>query len=167
MVGATVPGLEDLRSTPFGSVYPGVEVHANVVAGILDGNFRWEPAYTAAAEMLTVAAFGLLTALLLPLLKPVVSSLLFFLMLAIALMVNFYLWQVELHVLPLAMTMYTLTGVYVINMVFGYLFESRSRHMMDGLFGQYVPPDLVKEMSKDPHNYSLASRKLELSVLPS
>ncbi len=165
LVGATAPGLEDLRSTPVGSIYPGVEVHANVVAGILDGNFRWEPAYTAAAEMLTVAVFGLLAALLLPVLKPVVSSLVFFAMMAIALTVNYYLWQVELHVLPLAMTMYTLTGVYVINMVFGYLFESRSRHMMDGLFGQYVPPDLVKEMSKDPHNYSLASRKLELSVL--
>ena len=55
LVGATVPGLEDLRSTPFGSIYPGVEVHANVVAGILDGNFRWEPAYTAAAEMITVS----------------------------------------------------------------------------------------------------------------
>jgi adenylate cyclase len=73
LVGATVPGLEDLRSTPFGSIYPGVEVHANVVAGILDGNFRWEPAYTAAAEMLTVAIFGLLTALLLPVLKPIIS----------------------------------------------------------------------------------------------
>jgi len=165
LVGATAPGLEDIRSTPMGSIYPGVEVHANVVAGVLDGNFRWEPAYTAAAEMLTVAALGFLTALLLPLLKPVVSTLFFLVMMFIALAINYYLWQVELHVLPLAMTMYTLTGVYVINMVFGYLFESRSRHMMDGLFGQYVPPDLVKEMSKDPHNYSLGSRKLELSVL--
>jgi adenylate cyclase len=136
-----------------------------VVAGILDGNFRWEPAYTAAAEMITVAVFGFLIALLLPLLKPIVSTLVFFALMGGAMVVNFYLWQVELHVLPLAMTMYTLTGVYVINMVFGYLFESRSRHMMDGLFGQYVPPDLVKEMSRDPQNYSLASRKLELSVL--
>jgi adenylate cyclase len=165
LVGATAPGLEDLRSTPFGSIYPGVEIHANVVAGILDGNFRWQPAYTAAAETLTIAALGFLAALLLPLLKPVVSTLFFLVMMFIALAINYYLWQVELHVLPLAMTMYTLTGVYVINMVFGYLFESRSRHMMDSLFGQYVPPDLVKEMSRDPHNYSLASRKLELSVL--
>jgi len=28
-----------------------------------------------------------------------------------------------------------------------------------------VPPDLVREMSRDPENYSLASQKLELSVL--
>jgi adenylate cyclase len=165
LVGATAPGMQDLRSTPFGSIYPGVEVHANVVAGILDNNFRWEPAYTAALEMITVALFGLLTALLLPVLKPIISTVVFMVMMAVALGINMYLWQIERHVLPLAMTMYTLTGVYVINMVFGYLFESRSRHMMDGLFGQYVPPDLVKEMSRDPQNYSLASRKLELSVL--
>jgi adenylate cyclase len=165
MVGATAPGMEDIRTTPFGSIYPGVEVHANVVAGILDGNFRWQPAYTAAVEMFVVGILGLLGAFLLPLLKPVISTLVFLLLLTVALAFNIYMWQIERDVLPLAATLYTLTGVYVLNMVFGYLFESRSRHHMDNLFGRYVPPDLVKEMSKNPHNYSLASRKLELSVL--
>ena len=50
-------------------------------------------------------------------------------------------------------------------MLFGYLFETRSRQHMDSLFGQYVPPDLVRAMSRDPENYSLASEKRELSVL--
>jgi adenylate cyclase len=75
------------------------------------------------------------------------------------------MWEVQLHVLPLAMTLYTLFTIYTINMLFGYLFEARSRSHMDSLFGQYVPPDLVKEMSRDPENYSLASQKRELSVL--
>ena len=165
LIGATAPGMQDLRTTPFGSIYPGVEVHANVIAGILDGNFRWEPAYTAAAEMLTIAAFGLLSALLLPLLSPVISSLVTLIITGGALAVNFYMWEVELHVLPLAMTLYTLFAIYTINMLFGYFFETRSRSHMDNLFGQYVPPDLVKEMSRDPENYSLASQKRELSVL--
>jgi adenylate cyclase len=165
LIGATAPGLEDLRSTPFGSIYPGVEVHANVIAGILDNSFRWEPAYTAAAEMITVIAFGLLSALLLPVLSPVVSTLITASLGAGALAVNYYMWEVQLHVLPLAMTLYTLFTIYTINMLFGYLFEARSRSHMDSLFGQYVPPDLVKEMSRDPENYSLASQKRELSVL--
>jgi adenylate cyclase len=165
LVGATAPGLQDLRSTPFGSIYPGVEIHANVVAGILDSNFRWEPAYTAAAEMITVTIFGLLGALLLPVLAPVISTLVTAVLGAGALGVNYYMWQVELHVLPLAMTLYTLFAIYSINMLFGYLFETRSRSHMDSLFGQYVPPDLVKEMSRDPEHYSLASQKRELSVL--
>jgi adenylate cyclase len=165
LVGGTAPGMEDLRTTPFGSIYPGVEVHANVIAGILDHSFRWEPAYTAAAEMITVAGFGLLSALLLPLLSPVISTLVTGILGALALAFNFYMWQVELHVLPLAMTLYTLFAIYTINMLFGYFFEARSRSHMDSLFGQYVPPDLVREMSRDPEHYSLASQKRELSVL--
>jgi adenylate cyclase len=165
LIGATAPGMEDLRTTPFGSIYPGVEVHANVIAGLLDSNFRWEPAYTAAAEMITVFLFGVLSALLLPVLAPVLSSLVLLTLAAAALGVNYYMWEVELHVLPLAMTLYTLFAIYTINMLFGYLFEARSRSHMDSLFGQYVPPDLVKAMSRDPEHYSLASEKRELSVL--
>ncbi|MEJ2385512.1 MAG: adenylate/guanylate cyclase domain-containing protein [Xanthomonadales bacterium] len=165
LIGATAPGMEDLRTTPFGSIYPGVEIHANVIAGILDSSFRWEPAYTAALEMFTIAAFGLLTSLLLPVLSPLVSTLVTGIIIAGAMAFNYYMWNVELHVLPLAMTLYTLFAIYTINMLFGYLFETRSRAHMDSLFGQYVPPDLVREMSRDPENYSLASQKRELSVL--
>ncbi len=165
LVGATAPGMEDIRSTPFGSIYPGVEVHANIISGILDGNFRWEPAYTSAAEMLAVTVFGVLTSFVLPILSPIVATLAFFGLLIMALAVNLYMWSVQLHILPLAVTLLTLIGIYTVNMVFGYLFETRTRTHMDSLFGQYVPPDLVKEMSRDPENYSLASQKLELSVL--
>ena len=165
LIGATAPGLEDLRSTPFGSIYPGVEIHANVIAGILDNNFRWEPAYTAAAEMIAVIAFGVLSALLLPLLSPLMSTLVTAVLSFSALAVNYYLWEVELHVLPLALTLYALFAIYTLNMLFGYLFETRARSHMDNLFGQYVPPDLVKAMSRDPEHYSLESEKRELSVL--
>ncbi|NNJ65178.1 MAG: adenylate/guanylate cyclase domain-containing protein [Xanthomonadales bacterium] len=165
LVGATAPGLQDLRSTPFGSIYPGVEVHANVIAGILDNSFRWEPAYTAAAEMIAVIGFGFLGALLLPILSPLLSTAITIVLGAGALGVNYYMWEVELHVLPLAMTLYSVFAIYTINMLFGYLFEARSRSHMDSLFGQYVPPDLVKAMALDPEHYSLASEKRELTVL--
>jgi adenylate cyclase len=165
LIGGTAPGMQDLRTTPFGSIYPGVEIHANVIAGILDSSFRWEPAYTVAAEMITVITFGLLTSLFLPVLSPVISTVVTAFLGFLALGFNIYMWEVELHVLPLAMTLYTVFAIYIINMLFGYFFETRTRSHMDSLFGQYVPPDLVKEMSQDPENYSLASQKRELSVL--
>jgi len=165
LVGATAPGLQDLRSTPFGSIYPGVEVHANVIAGILDSSFRWQPAYTQAAELLIVGLFGLIAALCLPLLTPIISTVGVALLLGAAIGFNLYLWEIKQHVVPLAATLVSLFGVFLLNMVFGYVFESRSRSQMNSLFGQYVPPDLVKEMSHDPSHYSLASEKRELSVL--
>lgn len=165
IVGATAPGLQDLRSTPFGSIYPGVEIHANVLAGILSDRFRWQPAYTKAAEMIAVAGFGVFTALLLPVLSAVYATLLSIVMVTSALWVNTWLWDVKLHVLPLATTLLTLFGLYMINMIFGYFFESRTRTHMNELFGQYVPPDLVSEMAHDPRHYSMESEKRELSVL--
>jgi len=68
-------------------------------------------------------------------------------------------------VVPLAATLLTVSWIYILNMVFGYFFETRSKHHMNDLFGQYVPPDLVTEMALDPQNYSLASEKRDLSVL--
>ncbi len=165
LIGATAPGLVDLRSTPFGSIYPGVEIHANVLAGILDDNFRWQPAYTQAAEMIAVLAFGLLAAFVLPVLSAVFATLLLGVMVTGAVWTNAWLWDVKLHVLPLATTLIVLFGTYLLNMVYGYFFESRSRSHMNELFGQYVPPDLVSEMAHDPTHYSMESEKRELSVL--
>ena len=165
LVGATAPGLQDVRSTPFAGVYPGVEIHANVIDGILNDRIRWAPAYTLAAEFITVALFGLASSLFLPLLSPLLATLATGLLTGIALGTNWYLWEYQLHVLPLAITLLALFGIYVLNMVFGYFFESRSRSQMSELFGQYVPPDLVKEMSSDPGHYSHVSEKRELTVL--
>jgi adenylate cyclase len=97
--------------------------------------------------------------------SPLISTLIMATLTTAALAFNYYMWEVQLHVLPLAMTLYTLFAIYTINILFGYLFETRARSHMDSLFGQYVPPDLVKAMSRDPEHYSLASEKLELSVL--
>ena len=36
LVGTTAPGLLDLRVTPVGETYPGVETHANLISGLLD-----------------------------------------------------------------------------------------------------------------------------------
>jgi adenylate cyclase len=165
LVGATAPGILDLRSTPFGSVFPGVEIHANLISGILDDRIFSVPAYTLAAEFVTVVGLGLVCAFMFPLLSPLLASVAVVLMTASVLGANMYLWSHYQNVLPLATSLVTLFGIYVLNMIFGYFFESRSRLQMNDLFGQYVPPDLVREMSNNPTNYSLASEKRELTVL--
>ncbi len=45
LIGTSAQGLLDLRSTPVDAVYPGVEIHANMIAGILDHNIKEKPPY--------------------------------------------------------------------------------------------------------------------------
>lgn len=60
----------DLRATPVGQSYAGVEIHANLVAGIMDGALKQRPSYVLGADVLQVFLAMLLLALLLPMLSP-------------------------------------------------------------------------------------------------
>jgi len=50
-------------------------------------------------------------------------------------------------------------------MSYGYFVESRSKQRIAGLFGQYVPPELVDEMSRNPDEFSMESESREMTVL--
>ena len=165
VVGTTAPGLMDLRATPVGAAYPGVEIHANLIAGMLDGSIKHKPPYILGADVLLVLIAGAVMAFLLPMLSPLRATVVGVIVLLLLLSVNFSFWHISHVVLPLANGMIAIVLLYAMNMSWGYFVESRTKRQLTGLFGQYVPPELVEEMSRDPENYSMAGRKAELTVL--
>ena len=54
LIGTTSTGLLDLRATPFDAVYPGVEVHANVIDNILQADFLVRPSWGAGADLFMI-----------------------------------------------------------------------------------------------------------------
>ena len=164
LIGTTAPGLLDLRATPVGNVYPGVEIHANMITGILDGTIKQAPAWTQVANLALIVLLGLVLAILLPWMSPLWSSLIFVALLASALGLNLFSYDRGI-VLPLASLLGTLISIYVFNLAYGYFVESRGKRLMTGLFGQYVPPELVDEMAKNPANFNMEGESKELTVL--
>ncbi len=165
LLGTTAPGLQDLRTAPVQSAYPGVEVHANLISGILNDTVKEKPAYTTGAEFLIVVLVGLLLALGLPLLSPVMASVFTVVMLAVSVAMNMFFWSSANLVIPLATSLVMIIVLYVVNMSYGYFVETRGKRQLAGLFGQYVPPELVDEMSVNPEAYSLDAENREMSVL--
>ena len=165
LVGTTAPGLMDLRATPVGGAYPGVEVHANLIAGMLDGTVLEKPGFVLAIDALQILFFGALLATLLPLLSPVRATLLALAALAGLVGLNVGLWTGAGLVLPLAGGLALIVLLFAFNMSWGFFVESRSKRQFTELFGQYVPPELVDEMARNPDGYSMAGRNEELSVL--
>lgn len=164
LVGTSAPGLMDLRATPVGATYPGVEIHANLIAGMLDGQLREKPGFVLAAETLLLLAFGGLLIALLLRLPPLRAALLALGALLGAVAVNFSLWSAGV-VLPLASIVLLILLLYALDAAWGYFFEARSKRQFAELFGQYVPPELVDEMARDPESYSMEGCNRELSVL--
>ncbi len=165
LIGTTAPGLMDLRATPVQNVYAGVEIHANMIAGILDQNIKQRPAYTLGAEFLLLLLIGLLLALLLPVLTPLWATALTIGVLVCSVAFNLIVWQTGNLVLPLASSLLLIMVIYVLNMSYGFFVESRGKRQLAGLFGQYVPPELVDEMAKNPEVINLEGESRELTVL--
>jgi len=165
LIGTTAPGLLDMRATPVGSIYPGVEVHANMIAGILDGNIKQSPEYVIAFEFVALLFAGLVLALLLPRLNPIRSLLLTAAVLGGAFGINSLVFQQGHLVLPLASGLVMIALLFAFNMTYGFFVETRGKRQITGLFGQYVPPELVDEMARNPEHFSMEGESREMSVL--
>jgi adenylate cyclase len=50
-------------------------------------------------------------------------------------------------------------------MAYGFFVEARGMRQITGLFGQYVPPELVDEMARNPERFNMEPREQELTVL--
>jgi adenylate cyclase len=165
LVGTTAPGLLDLRATPVGPVFPGVEIHANLIAGMLDGTIKQRPPYVVGAEFTLLAAAGLAMALLLPFLSPLVSTLVTLAVLLAVVATNVVVFHYGHVVLPLASGVAMILVLFTLNMAYGFFIEARGLRQITGLFGQYVPPELVEEMAKNPERFDMSPRAQELTVL--
>jgi len=165
LMGTTAPGLKDLRVTPVGSVYSGVEVHANLIAGMLDGDIKEKPSFVLGADVLQLLLAACVMVFLLPALSPFKATLVTLLVFAGLMAINLFFWQSANMVIPIAAALLMVAMHYAINMSWGYFVETKTKRQFTSLFGQYVPPELVEEMSRNPESYSMAGRRADLTVL--
>jgi len=165
LVGATASALEDLRSTPVSNVLPGVEVHANMIAGMLDQDFKRRPWFTYGAEAMLLFLGGVALAVLIPLLTAFWASVAVLAGAGAVIALNVAMWQLNDFVMPLAASLLMVLALYTMNMAYGYFVESRSKRQVADLFAQYVPPELVQQMARDPARYTMEPKTADLTIL--
>ena len=165
LVGTTSPGLMDLRPTPVAEVYPGVEVHANLISGILDQNLKERPAYMLGAEVVWLLIIGITMSLLLPQLSPAKAILIALFFFAGTTGLSLVTWQYGNILMPVANSWVMISLIFALDMSYGFFIESRTKRQITGLFGQYVPGELVEEMAKHPESLSMEGESREMSVL--
>ena len=165
LVGTTAPGLLDAHATPVGEVYPGVEVHASMIAGILDQNLKEQPAYMLGAEVIWLLLIGITLSFLLPLFTPAKAILASVFVVNITAGLSLVAWQYGNVLMPIANSLVMIALLFALNMSFGYFVESRTKRLITRLFGQYVPSELVDEMAKHPESVSMEGESREMTIL--
>jgi len=165
LVGTSAAGLNDLRVTPVGGTYNGVEVQANIVSGILEQRIKQRPRYVLGVEIVVLAMLGVIMTLALIRL-PVVTATLFTILLAVILVaINLRIWSNSNFVVPIAGSLSFIFVLYLLHTIFGYITETRGRRLLSTRFGQYVPPELVEEMGQRSGDFNMESESREMTVM--
>lgn len=165
LIGTTAAGLLDLRTTPMQNVYPGVEIQANVISGILDGRTKHQPAYGKGLELVMLALLGLSMTAVLPFLSPLWVAATTALVAGGLTAANVAAWSSANLVLPIAPPLVLTGALFVLHVAWGFFIETRGKRRLARLFGQYVPPEVVEEMDRAPERITLEGESREMTVL--
>ncbi len=174
LVGATAIGIGDIRTTPYqghGRTYMGVEVHANILDNLLHSDEAgrgfltrgiWEELTDAALILLFGLAFGALFCLLRPLLATATV------LLTLAAFCGFVYWAfaIQGRWLSLVIPATTLIVNYAAVTSYRMVFEEREKRRVRKTFGQYLSPDVIALIEKDPERYiRMGGESRELTVM--
>lgn len=165
LVGSSAPGLLDLRVTPVGQTYPGVETHANLLSSMLDEKAIVVPDYAMGVEVAYLLLVGLSLAFVLPALTAMRALMFSLATLLVPAALNIYFFVAHGLVFSMASLILLSLFAYMLNMSYGYFVESKSKRELTKLFGSYVPPQLVDEMLLEPSDHTMKALSRELTVM--
>lgn len=166
LIGTSAAGLLDLRSTPFAPVFPGVEVHANLIDNILAGDPLAHDIFTEIGiTYLLIITGGLLLTALLVYGSAIAGGIGALLMVGAAIVGNYRLFFLENEIIGLVYPLATLLVIFMVVTLCNYFFEGRKKKAISKAFGQYVPPELVDELAAHPDDLALGGETREMTVL--
>ena len=114
-------------------------------------------------DFLLLFCTGMILTILLPVLTPVRASLLAVACVIPPVLIN--LADTTRHsLIPMEYSLLTVLMLYSINVLIGYFRETHSRQKIIAVFGQYVPPDVVSEINKNPGQINMEGESRRLTV---
>ena len=162
-VGASAPGLSDLKSVPIQRKFPGVEIHTNILANIIDGSYIHN-------------------------IDDLYSWIIIFVLCLAAAIAGMYLktWQ-SLIVLVFVSAGYVLTSFqhfanhgifteivstetgqflsYLGIIIYKYVSEERDKRFIKDAFSHFVDNDVIREIIENPSKLKLGGERREITIL--
>ena len=168
LLGSSAPGLADLRATPVHRALPGIEVHAQLMAGLEDNDLSVRPDWSPGFELLLLAVVLAGVTFTVRRLAGPVAVLALVGILALLLACDLWAFTGRGWAIPIAAPLSAGLLVGVLGIVANYLREWHSRRSLARLFGHYLPPERVRAMASDPDRFldvASSAENRELTVL--
>lgn len=165
VVGTSAVGLLDIRSTPIEPRLPGVEVHANILENVLEGQFLTYPFWMLGAEMGIMVLVGLGLMFLIPRVGPVFT--LVGLSVVAASLIGTAWWAFTEHRVLVDVTYPGAVNALLFSMLTyaNYARDAAEKRQVRTAFSQYLSPDLVEQLAENPDQLKLGGETKRMTML--
>jgi adenylate cyclase len=160
--GFSAPGLYDLRSTPVGGVYPGVEIQATMLDNFLSQDFMW--AVPGGMTLVLAIGLALVSAIGVSLFSRPLSGVAVGALgvgLPIAGALAAYEMGFWLHLMVLEMSVLVAVAM---GLLLNYATEGRQKKFIKNAFKQYLSPAFIEQLIQHPERLQLGGERKVLSI---
>ncbi|MBY4676822.1 CHASE2 domain-containing protein [Marinobacterium arenosum] len=165
LIGSTATGLYDQVATPVSSLYPAVEIHANLLLALLDQRWTYQPRWEPGAQLLLCVVLLLLAATLFNYGHGLLALISLSIVTAgwFAFSLNLWQEQQQIRAWPSLAASLLLLAIYLPP----HLWQNyRQKNRLQKLFSAYVPDAVVDKLMKQPDlTVGLVAEKRTMSVL--
>ena len=163
LIGTSAIGLFDLRNTPFDTVFPGVEIHANIIDNLLKQDFLIKPQYNLALTILTLLLFTLAISISSYFLSSIISFIITLILMSIYIYFSFYMFKknILINISPIIILIVIL---YLLLTIINYFFEEKKTLQLKKAFSKKVSPEVMKELLKYSSEKLLEPKEKEITI---
>ncbi|MFQ6021469.1 MAG: CHASE2 domain-containing protein [Acidiferrobacterales bacterium] len=165
LIGATAKGIGDIRVTPYGPTYPGVEIRANIIQNLLDSDFINRPEWMRLIDAIVIVGLGSLLSWMLSRIDMWRGAVLAATSFGLYTLIAVIMFRVQLVWLNIVYPSVLVLLLFVVSTIAKYVRAETVRRQTKSAFQHYVSPKLVDEIMGDVDRLRLGGEERTLTVL--
>lgn len=164
LVGTSAAALMDLRATPFESIFPGVEVHANAIDNILNQDFLTKPSWVDGLNIFIIFALAFFSYYTIKKIPIIFTPIYIFIICSILFYIDYYLLFKKYLVVDMIFPVLTIILSSAISLVIEYFYEIKKREEIKNKFASKVSKDVMEQLINNQNENQLQSQDKNITV---
>ena len=154
----------DLRATPFESIFPGVEIHANAIDNVISQDFLYKSSWIDGANIIIIFVLSIFTFFIVRKIPIWITPIFIVALISTVCYSIYYLLFNVGIVLNILFPIFTISISGVISLVIGYFYEIKKKEKIKSKFASKVSKDVMEELLKNIDNNKLKAQNKEVSI---
>ncbi|HHE38890.1 MAG TPA: adenylate/guanylate cyclase domain-containing protein [Candidatus Cloacimonetes bacterium] len=167
LIGVSADEFHDSHDTPFNKLtkqpMPGVEIHANFIEMVKNMDFLYR--FSSLSWLIIFFLLCFILFIFNTNVKPTITIAINFVLIIGFVLFSYYIFKNKNILFTVLELPALIIIIYIIGLVFQYVKTAKERKFIKSAFKQYLSPELVTELLKDPKMLEYGGSEKEISVL--